>query len=345
MIVINTVNSQRFSLDGVEYFKNFLSRVFGNKIKIYNAYDSNDVAIDVEIYSNIQLNGVVYASATLLQQALLSVIYTRDSLNGLLQTSGYFNRFTNDTGFSIAGNNLTINADWAWEIQGSPYSNSSNILINIPFASVGYHRVDLIIATSANTFVRIAGAEVLLANLPAEPSPVLNTLRFTAINVNDSAYGSIIVSNTDTNASHYKGRYNATTNTPLLSDGTGQNGDYFQVSVAGNINLGSGTINLLQKDWIHYNGIDGIWEKWINNNQSGGGSVVIAKTQLTYTSSTIFTIPQNSQILSVVIGELRHLSAPKYTYSPLLATNNFEITDPTFLADMEAGTAIEITTL
>ena len=82
----------------------------------------------------------------------------------------------------------------------------------------------------------------------------------------------------------------------------------------------------------------------LEKNGNGGVNSDINHTQLTYTSSTIFTIPQNAQIISVVINELRHLKATKYTYNPLLATNNFEITDPTFLLDWEAGTEIEIVT-
>jgi hypothetical protein len=270
MIIINTVNSQRFSLDGIEYFKNFISKVFGNKIKIYNAYDSNDVLVDVEIYSNIQLNGVIYANATLLQQALLSVIYSRDSLNGLLQTSGYFNRFTNNTGFTLISDNLTINAGWAWEIQGTPYGNPSNVVINIPYSAVGYHRIDLIIATTTNTFIRIAGNEVLLANLPAEPAPTPNTLRYTAIIVNSASYGDVVVSNTDTTASHYKGDYNITTNTPTLVNGTGQLGDEYKCTVAGTRDFGSGNITVGINDILAYSG--SVWFKKVNNNQAGAST-------------------------------------------------------------------------
>ena len=82
----------------------------------------------------------------------------------------------------------------------------------------------------------------------------------------------------------------------------------------------------------------------ILKNGNGGVNSDINHTQLTYTSSTKFTKPQNAQIKSVVINELRHLNATKYTYNPLLSTNNFEITDPTFLLDWEAGTEIEIVT-
>ena len=69
------------------------------------------------------------------------------------------------------------------------------------------------------------------------------------------------------------------------------------------------------------------------------------KTLVTYTSSTIFTIPQDKKIVSVIVGEIRNLNATKYTYNPALSTNNFEITDTAFISDIEAGEKIEITTI
>lgn len=80
MFVINSVDSERFELDGIQYFKNFLSSVKGTKISIYNAYDRRDERIPLVLYTDIRLNGVVYGSAALLQAALLPVIYTRASL-------------------------------------------------------------------------------------------------------------------------------------------------------------------------------------------------------------------------------------------------------------------------
>lgn len=73
----------------------------------------------------------------------------------------------------------------------------------------------------------------------------------------------------DNTADHDKGDYNATTNTPTLIDGTGQIGDYYKVSVAGTVDLGSGNIILQIDDIIGYDG--SIWYKKVNNNQSGGG--------------------------------------------------------------------------
>lgn len=69
-------------------------------------------------------------------------------------------------------------------------------------------------------------------------------------------------SDIDTTASHPKGDYNATTNTPTLTDGIGQIGDYYTVTVAGTF----GAIALAVNDRFEYNGT--VWFKAVNNNQS-----------------------------------------------------------------------------
>jgi hypothetical protein len=62
----------------------------------------------------------------------------------------------------------------------------------------------------------------------------------------------------------YKGTWNASTNTPTLADGTGDNGDVYLVNVAGSQNLGSGAISFAVGDWVIYNGT--IWQKSLNSN-------------------------------------------------------------------------------
>ena len=64
------------------------------------------------------------------------------------------------------------------------------------------------------------------------------------------------VENDDT-ADHYKGLWNASTNTPTLNNGIGQIGDYYTVSVAGN--------GYYVNDVVAYDG--SVWYKLINNNQ------------------------------------------------------------------------------
>ena len=71
--------------------------------------------------------------------------------------------------------------------------------------------------------------------------------------------GRIPSSQLPTSAMEYKGAYNATTNTPTLIDGTGTNGDYYLVSVAGTQDFGAGNITFVVGDSVVYNGT--IWER------------------------------------------------------------------------------------
>lgn len=57
----------------------------------------------------------------------------------------------------------------------------------------------------------------------------------------------------------YLGAYNADTNTPNLGDGTGIDGDFYIISVAGTRDFGSGAISFLVDDFVKY--VDGIWRK------------------------------------------------------------------------------------
>lgn len=60
---------------------------------------------------------------------------------------------------------------------------------------------------------------------------------------------------------NYKGTWNANTNSPSLSDGTGTGGDVYRVSVAGSRNLGSGTISWEIGDYAIWSPVTSSWEK------------------------------------------------------------------------------------
>lgn len=60
---------------------------------------------------------------------------------------------------------------------------------------------------------------------------------------------------------NYKGTWNASTNSPNLSDGTGSGGDVYRVSVGGSRNLGSGTIAWEVGDYAIYSPVTSSWEK------------------------------------------------------------------------------------
>lgn len=83
MTQIETVNNQKFIFNGIEYYKNFMPKVVGDKIEIINVYDSKIRLTDFPtLYSDIEVDGIVYASVNTTQVALLPVLYTRGSLTG-----------------------------------------------------------------------------------------------------------------------------------------------------------------------------------------------------------------------------------------------------------------------
>jgi hypothetical protein len=72
----------------------------------------------------------------------------------------------------------------------------------------------------------------------------------------------------------FQGVWNASTNTPTLADGTGNNGDVYRVTVAGTHNLGSGSQTFAVGDWVVYNGT--VWQL-----SHGGGDTVQSVAGLT----------------------------------------------------------------
>lgn len=63
----------------------------------------------------------------------------------------------------------------------------------------------------------------------------------------------------------YLGTWDANTNTPTLSDGTGQENTWYRVNVAGSQDLGSGSQSFNLGDKVVHNGT--IWEKWDTNDE------------------------------------------------------------------------------
>lgn len=63
---------------------------------------------------------------------------------------------------------------------------------------------------------------------------------------------------------NYKGSWNATTNTPTLSDATGTTNDFYKVDVGGTQDLGSGSITFVVGDDVIHNGT--VWEVFTTAN-------------------------------------------------------------------------------
>lgn len=94
-----------------------------------------------------------------------------------------------------------------------------------------------------------------------------------------------------------EGPWNAATNTPTLSNGTGNAGMVYEVTTAGTVNLGDGNITFKVGDWAVY-GADGKWYKSVNSNEVTSvngktGSVIIAPGDLDV-SNGLFIVGNSS---------------------------------------------------
>lgn len=81
MYIVNQLNERKFTLNGVEYFKNYISVVHGNRIEVFNCFERKDVRIPLTHFSEVSVNGSTYTSAIELQENILDVIYSRSSLS------------------------------------------------------------------------------------------------------------------------------------------------------------------------------------------------------------------------------------------------------------------------
>ncbi len=92
--------------------------------------------------------------------------------------------------------------------------------------------------------------------------------------------GKLPTSQLSTSAMEHQGSWNATTNSPTLIDGTGDNGDLYVVSVAGTQDLGSGSETYGVGDVALYNGT--IWEKIPAASMGGGGAKLLGGGEVSY---------------------------------------------------------------
>ena len=98
MVIIQTISAQKFSLNGIPYYKNFTGVVVADKIKIVNIYDSKLCLSEAKSIDQYQVNGIVYGSLATLQSALLPVLFTRDTLGSADAYTAYSEEFTWEEG-------------------------------------------------------------------------------------------------------------------------------------------------------------------------------------------------------------------------------------------------------
>lgn len=80
MISIQNIDQNKFSLDGIPYYKNFIPHVEGNMLRIVNSYDSKLVLCEFAKFDEFEIDGLTYPSISDLQMAILPILFYRGTL-------------------------------------------------------------------------------------------------------------------------------------------------------------------------------------------------------------------------------------------------------------------------
>lgn len=98
----------------------------------------------------------------------------------------------------------------------------------------------------------------------------------------------------------YKGLWDASTNTPTLSNGSGDNGDVYHVSVGGSVDFGAGAIVFVAGDKVVYNGASGVYEKWdltdaVSSVNGQTGAVVLDSDDVSEGVTNLYFLDERAQ--------------------------------------------------
>jgi len=118
-----------------------------------------------------------------------------------------------------------------------------------------------------------------------------------------------------------KGAWDASTNTPTLADGSGTAGDYYDVTVAGSSDLGSGSIAFTVGDVVKYNGT--VWFKIdsVANILDGVSTIDGAKTAIEIPD--VGTAP-NEVPLNGMLGDMAYQSSDGVSVATLEVTDKID---------------------
>jgi hypothetical protein len=141
-----------------------------------------------------------------------------------------------------------------------------------------------------------------------------------------------------------KGAWDASTNTPTLADGSGTAGDYYDVTVAGSSDLGSGSIAFTVGDVVKYNGT--VWFKIdsVANILDGVSTIDGAKTaiEIPDVGTAPNEVPLNGMLGSMAFQSSEGISVAKAEVETLEVTDkvsgtlNIATGSPEAIADADA---------
>lgn len=88
---------------------------------------------------------------------------------------------------TVSGNTVTVPSGAKWIIDNVNYETITDTVINIPFATAGYNRKDILVAGKEGTIYVVQGFESEEISIPRNPP--IDTVLVTTIDINDSSVG------------------------------------------------------------------------------------------------------------------------------------------------------------
>lgn len=218
---------------GVEYFYATIQSVDGTVVEIVKCTARSGAVLTVtraqDGTSGASFVAGDYFGIRLVRQALIDIDYNNvyNVANGIAPLNGDSKVPLANLIYNVANGIAPLNADAKVPIANLIYNVASGVApldgsVKVPLANLYYN-------VASGLCPLDSGGKVPMANLPNE-------------------------------VMSYKGTWNASTNTPTLADGTGNQGEIYRVSVAGTQNLGAGSLSYDIGDYVAHNGT--AWEKW-----------------------------------------------------------------------------------
>lgn len=216
MNVINIIDENRFSLNGIVFFKNFMSDVFEDKLRVFNVYDTRFQLIPFTSFDEFTVDGVTFVNVEDLQTTLATLLYARN-LNG----SGGTPSTGEKDGLIIGTSEHIGNYQYRfiaqqYRINGTLYNTVLNTVITFDPADPDDDRIDLVIIQLVGGIPQIA----VIKGVPADPAskPILQNIEtqieFTIITVKAATTEPIDITSLlvyDEFAQEVGGEFNCTT--------------------------------------------------------------------------------------------------------------------------------------
>ena len=161
MTIITNIDAVTFEINGIRYQKNFISLVSGNNLRIVDVYDVRLELSSFLNYSEYEVNGITFGNVADLQEALLPVLFTRESLNGVIINGNIIDvELVGDTlTFELSdGSFINIVLPYVRTVTGTAVNDSDprNVIIDKYENSTTVFPLDLTTATITEDLINVA---------------------------------------------------------------------------------------------------------------------------------------------------------------------------------------------